>query len=276
MRKGHLLGKWMPLEIEPWLSDPDIQSWYDDQEKWYLRLLLQAWKNSANPCHLPNEPERLMTLAGVSAASPIRVRAWRDRSAAVLRKFVTSEDGKWLYNSKQLEVYLQQGGVSEARSEAGRLGGLAKASKARDLLQQSSGNASLSSSHKKKESFDSEDFVSRIMAIGFRDSTHRSKSLVEWALSEEVEAGAIESEVLAALTSIFTWTEKGVYAPKCFEVIPRWREPRELWERRNGTSQPSATEAKHERSKAAVTSAANRYRESAGAADAGDAGVLPK
>ena len=95
----------MPFEIEPWLSDADIQSWFDDQEKWYLRLLLQAWKNSAKPCHLPNEPERLATLAGVSAVSPERVRAWRDRGPAVLRKFVSSEDGKWLFSPKQLEVY---------------------------------------------------------------------------------------------------------------------------------------------------------------------------
>ena len=125
----------MPFEIEPWLSDADIQSWFDDQEKWYLRLLLQAWKNSAKPCHLPNEPERLATLAGVSAVSPERVRAWRDRGPAVLRKFVSSEDGKWLFSPKQLEVYETQHSKYEANKQNGRNGGLAKASKARDSLE---------------------------------------------------------------------------------------------------------------------------------------------
>jgi hypothetical protein len=78
------------------------------------------------------------------------------------------------------------------------------------------------------------EFVERVMAIGFRDSTRRTKPLIERALFEEVQAGALPDEVLEGLCRIYRWTENGMFAPKCFEVIPRWREPRELWERRNG------------------------------------------
>jgi hypothetical protein len=244
MRKGHEIGKWMPFEIEAWLSDPDIQSWYDDQEKWYLRLLLQAWKNSTNPCHLPNEPERLMTLAGVPISNPMRVRAWRERSAAVLRKFAQTEDGKWLINPKQAEVYANQLAKFDARKDAGSKGGKQTASKRVAMLHQSSSSTSLSIStssdevvFKKEELLDSEEITKKVMAIGFRDSTYRSKDLIERALEREVnEVGADQVEMFNALCRIFKWTDGGVYAPKCFEVIPRWREPQNLWERRNGTS----------------------------------------
>jgi hypothetical protein len=87
---------------------------------------------------------------------------------------------------------------------------------------------------KQPRELEADELADRVMAIGFRDSTRRSKDLIERALFEEVQAGGPPGELLEALCRIYRWTENGVFAPKCFEVIPRWKEPRELWERRNG------------------------------------------
>lgn len=293
MRKGHDIGKWMPFEIEAWLSDPDIQSWYDDQEKWYLRLLLQAWKNSTNPCHLPNEPERLMTLAGVPISNPMRVRAWKERSAAVLRKFVKTEDGKWLVNAKQMEVYTNQLASWDARRDAGSKGGKVRAERLASLklttseLQVNSSRQSLSlstspsDSKNEKKELDSEDLVSRVMAIGFRDSTWRSKSQIERALFEEVQAGADTGEMFNALRRIYKWTDSGIYAKPCFEVIPRWREPQNLWERKanaksnEGLQDVSRQQLRAERDSEGIKRAFDRLRGSTGAADGGHPEILP-
>lgn len=243
MRKGHEIGKWMPFEIEPWLSDPDIQTWYDDQEKWYLRLLLQAWKNSANPCHLPNDQDRLMSLAGVSLQIRERVAAWKERGPAVLRKFAISEDGKWLFHPKQTEIYANQLGRLDARRDAGSKGGKQSASKRAALLQQpcSSSSISLSSSDsyskslepKKENTFDSEEYVRSVMAIGFRDSTIRTKDLIARALFTEIkDLGADPDEMFKSLCRIFKWTNQGDFAKPCYKVIPEWREKQSFWERK--------------------------------------------
>lgn len=291
----------MPFEIEAWLSDPDIQSWYDDQEKWYLRLLLQAWKNSTNPCHLPNEPERLMTLAGVPISNPMRVRAWKERSAAVLRKFVKTEDGKWLVNAKQMEVYTNQLASWDARRDAGSKGGKVRAERLANLklttseLQVNSSRQSPSLSNstsqkleiygiepqKCKDWIASEDLVQKVIAIGFRASDRRNQSLIERALFEEVEAGADPDELLASLGRIYTWTSSGEFAPKCFEVIPRWREPQNLWERKanaksnEGLQDVSRQQLRAERDSEGIKRAFDRLRGSTGAADGGHPEILP-
>lgn len=290
MRKGNDIGKWMPLEIEALLSDEDVVGWFDDQCWWYVRLILCSWKFSEYPAHLPNDPGRLMAFAGISMREPARVEAWKRRGGAVLKKFRETEDGKWIFHPKTIEVYARQLAKLEARRDAGSKGGIARASKhcysnARDLLQQSASKHSLSltntSSQLKEEvqiqRIDSEELVSKVMGIGFRDSTYRSKDLIARALYREVqEQGSEPRELLASLCRIYVWTEKGVWAPKCYEVIPRWREPQELWERRDGKNQPSRIESSQQAKASAISRAFDRYRQPAGQDDAGDAGILPK
>lgn len=87
---------------------------------------------------------------------------------------------------------------------------------------------------KNKASPISEQLLTSVLAIGFRDSTWRSQNLVEHALFQEIEHGAEPDELPAALRKIYSWTNNGEFAPKCHEVISRWREPQNFWERRNG------------------------------------------
>lgn len=236
MRKGHELGKWMPVEIEPLLSDPDLAIWHDDQKWWFMALLLRAWGNVENPCHLPNDPDRLRALAGVPDS---RKGLWTTRSAAVLAKFGVSSDGHWISNRKQLEVYANQLSKLDARRDAGSKGGKQTASKRVAMLQQSYSSTSISLSDSEVDSssksssvrkIDSEELVEKVMAIGFKDSNRWSKSLIQTALFEEIEIGADPGEMLDKLQKIFTWTNNGAYAKTCFEVIPRWKEPQTFWQ----------------------------------------------
>lgn len=240
MRKGHEIGKSMPLEVESLLSDPDVISWYDDQCWWYVRLIFESWKFSAKPAHLPNDPERLMTFAGISRREPNRVKAWKERAREVLKKFESTEDGAWIFHPKTLEVYVTQLSKWDAKRDAGSKGGIAKASRTVALLDSATSNSytykpitNSSQSLKEKKELDSEDLVGKVMAIGFRDSTRRSKSQIEHALFEEIESGADPPDILESLFRIYRWTNNGEFAPKCFEVIPRWRERQDFWERKD-------------------------------------------
>ena len=75
----------------------------DFQQAWYLNLLFRAWLNSDNPGYLPNDPDELWRLANA------RTRRFFQREGdAVTACFQATEDGKWLFNIKLLEVYEDQ------------------------------------------------------------------------------------------------------------------------------------------------------------------------
>lgn len=231
----------MPLEIEALLSDADVLSWYDDQCWWYVRLIFESWKFSQYPAHLPNDPERLMTLAGISRREPNRVKAWKERSKEVLKKFETTEDGAWIFHPKTLEVYVNQLAKWDAKRDAGSKGGLAKASKRVALLGSATSEpytykpiTNSFHSLKEKKEFDSEEIADRIRKIGAPDGCFRDAAsiTVEQELAEQVIGGADPAEIFNAVCRIYRWTDNATYAPRLAEVIRRWREPQNLWERK--------------------------------------------
>ena len=90
-----------------------------------------------------------------------------------------------------------------------------------------------------------DDLIARIRAIGeWRDGR---SSVVESALVNELIAGADPTALFNSLSKIWDWTESGQYAPKLYEVIRRWREPKQNWMRGRDVndapkSQPSVAE----------------------------------
>lgn len=87
-----------------------------------------------------------------------------------------------------------------------------------------------------------EDYIAKARNLGFRDS---QSITVEHAFSEEVmERKADPAEMVIALSRIFRWTKNGKYAPRLQEVIRRWREPQELWERGGEETKVEAAPAK--------------------------------
>lgn len=196
----------MPVEIEPLLSDPDLQVWYEDQKWWYIVLLFRAWQNVDNPCHLPNDRDRLRTLAGVPMC---RSRQWKERCGAVLAKFQVSSDGRWITNKKQLEVYANQLAKLDARRDAGAKGGLAKASKARSLLHvcysSTSNSSSASGSVSQEERIDASD----LEVLGIDTEKVKAKLLPK---DHESKASFAAGYVLDSLD----WTGKN--ARWCYEA----------------------------------------------------------
>mgnify|MGYP000656188717 CR=1 FL=1 len=95
----------------------------------YLRLLLHAWDppldaNGEKPPigHLPNESDLL-------ARKSETHERWPEVSAAVLRLFRTSEDGRFLIQKRMVEERKKQRQYSKSMSENGKLGGRPKKQK---------------------------------------------------------------------------------------------------------------------------------------------------
>ena len=229
------------MEIEPFLSSSAVMAMKDYQRWWYISLLFQAWQNVTRPCHLANDAEQLWMWAGA-----VSKEFFARHSAIVIRQFIEIDSGQWLVNQKQLEVYTNQLGRLDARRDAGSKGGIATASKRAALLQHCSSSPSISISDsdskfldsKKEKEFDSDEYVKRVMSIGFRDSTIRTRDLIARALFTEIKnLGADPDEMFESLCQIFKWTSSGVFAKPCYEVIPRWREKQDFWERRPDAKQ---------------------------------------
>lgn len=116
-----------------------------------------------------------------------------------------------------------------------------------------------------------EHYIGRARNLGFRDS---AAIAVEHAFAEEVmERKSDPAQIVMALARIHHWTEQGKFAPRLHEVIRRWKEPQELWERNRGTSEQggqgiSGAELRAERSNQAIKLAFDKYRKPTGEADA--------
>ena len=281
MNKGHEIDEWMPLFLRRWMTSDAIRAMKDYQRGWYIELLVRAW-DSEVPCHLRLDQKRLWMTAGAESRE-----YFVKHCGIVLDEFQVAEiEGqKWIVQPNQLAIYRKQLEKYRLGVERARKGGKAKA--ALSMLQARCEHApsiqthvsnlnSSSSSDKEKNEIDSEDLIAKIMAIGFRDSTWRSKSQIARALFEEIEHGSDSLEMIASLCRIYKWTENGEFAPKCFEVIPRWREPQNLWERRNGKSNGNGAEVskadlRAEQSNANIQRAFSKLRRPAGSTDAGNA-----
>jgi len=245
MRKGHTIGRWMPVEIEPLLSDPDLQTWHDDQKWWYLVLLFRAWQNVDYPCHLPNDSDKLRALASV----PLRRSAqWRERSLEVLAKFVVSEDGQWLSHRKQLEVYATQLAKTEARSEAGRMGGLANSSKRVALLKQTTSKQSISKSH--SNSLNPENFNSTEAAKGYclkflvsglknHDAVREAIEACLLRFPEQTAQRVAEMMIETRLNYLNTAGKEFTWPAVSFITSGTWQEP-DSWKKERQTDRESS------------------------------------
>lgn len=106
-----------------WLGSRNVRLMQDFQRGWYIQLLNEAWDNDPQGM-LPNEPEMLMQLAGVTEArksEPAFNQCW----AAVLARFEV--DGAWVFNAKQLAQVADQVAYRERQSRAGTASAKAKA-----------------------------------------------------------------------------------------------------------------------------------------------------
>lgn len=272
MRKGHELDEWMPVFITKWLTSPVVRSMRDYQRGWYWDLLCRAWKNSERPCHLRHDFDRLWMEAGADSE-----KFFKQHCAIVIGCFsrVVIDGVDWLVQNDQLEIYNEQLTRYRKRSEKASHAAYSKhaTSKLRACSTQqttvSISNLSSDSKFslkKEKKELGSEELVAKVIAIGFRDSTLRSNSLIERALFEEREQGADLDELYMKLCQIHEWTANGEFAPKCYEVIPRWREPQNLWERKaNGKSNSELP-----KSRAQLAIEENRRLESIEAGDGAD------
>ena len=110
----------MPLKIERLFSSMRFRRMRWDERGAYILLLAEAWLEGGR---LPNDPEDIRRLLGVSD----------DDSWSRIKKFVLdscfrpSEDGKWLINDSQVEIYTEVLEAHHKRVEAGRKGGLGRA-----------------------------------------------------------------------------------------------------------------------------------------------------
>lgn len=123
-----------------WLGSRSVRLMADFQRGWYIQLLNEAWDSDPQGM-LPNDPEMLMGLAGVTEArrsEPGFNRRW----TAVMDRFIVS--GDWIYNEKQ---FSQVAAIEEYRRKQSEKGSLsAKKRAARkaemDLLLQKANSGS--------------------------------------------------------------------------------------------------------------------------------------
>lgn len=106
-----------------WLGSRNVRLMQDFQRGWYIQLLNEAWDNDPQGM-LPNDPEMLMQLAGVTEArknEPAFNQCW----TAVMARFEV--DGAWVFNAKQLAQVADQIAYRERQSRAGTASAKAKA-----------------------------------------------------------------------------------------------------------------------------------------------------
>lgn len=288
MREGHEIGRYMPKEIEPWKGSATIRHRMRDyQRSWFDELLMTGWANGEMPCHVPNNENDLWREAGAHSKE-----FFRAHSAVVIGEFRVCGQGLWICNDKSLELYLQKlANYLAKRSD--KVSERYKVDKGRYLSFLT--RCSCISERKKQElgivvvldSFDPDDYLPELKAIGFRGST---STLVERAYMQEVEHRVEESQrpraeiatdILTRCKRIYELTDSGSYAPKLYELLsgePRsYQEAEHLWERKGNAKSSeisaglSSAELRADRSAGAIKSAFDKYREPAGAVDGGRA-----
>lgn len=122
---------YFPMLVSDWLSGEATTMMTPEQEGAFLRLLCHAWQSTNDVrCSLPDDDVVLAEL------SKLR-RRWKAVGGPVRAQFkATEEDPSRVRNRKQYSLYLEALTKHERRVLAGELGGKAKASNARAVLEQ--------------------------------------------------------------------------------------------------------------------------------------------
>jgi hypothetical protein len=93
---------WVQLELENAVAS---ESWgYEDQKWcWYWKLLIQQARGEGTgvPGYLPNDNDRLWRIAGARRRWFFEEKGGRE---LLQRHFRSTEDGRWIYNPKMLEI----------------------------------------------------------------------------------------------------------------------------------------------------------------------------
>lgn len=113
------IGEWMPFEIDRFFGSPRVGQMRDFQKWWYVSLLLRAWQ-AQPPCHLPDDENELMIMAGATDET-----SWKKHSALVLGAFRATGNG-YRVNARQLEIYEEKIGIREVNRINGIKGGRPK------------------------------------------------------------------------------------------------------------------------------------------------------
>lgn len=197
----------------------------------YRELLDECWAEG----FIPDDIDRLAEICGC----PKRTLEERWHSLSVC--FVEIGPGK-LVNERMNEERTEKDSHRVKCAIAGGYGGRAKIESERTLANASERQEPASERHialavaraEQEQSAPAlEDFIARARAIGepkeqFRDYKAIS---VEHAFVDEVKSGADPAEIVMALCRIHRWTENGKFAPRLHEVIRRWSESQDKWER---------------------------------------------
>lgn len=104
MRKGHEIGRYMPLEADRWRTSDTVRwKMKDFQRSWFIQLLLEGWVNAEMPCHVPNNENTLWSTAGAHS------KLYFDKhQAVVMREFRACGQGIWICNVNSLEIFLDK------------------------------------------------------------------------------------------------------------------------------------------------------------------------
>ncbi|MGB2625835.1 MAG: DUF1376 domain-containing protein, partial [Candidatus Acidiferrum sp.] len=188
------------------------------------RLLLDAmWKRG---CSLPRDRQILYQLAGCRD-----LEQYEEVADVVEACFRISDDEKSFTSDLLTNEWNTGTDILEKRRRAGQKGGKASAQANVEQTSTIAQASSSSSSSSIKTSLSCDELIARIRGIG---SWRAEKSITaEHELVDRLAGGADPTELFNAMCRIHRWTEGGKFAPKLAEVINRWNEPQEFWERRD-------------------------------------------
>lgn len=109
---------WFPFYASDWRLSRAVRAMTPEQRGGYIELLCVAWDDGLVEPSLPDDAGQLATMSGLG-------KRWRAAGPAI-RACFTERDGR-LYNEKLSHVWEVQRARYQLRSEAGKLGGIAKA-----------------------------------------------------------------------------------------------------------------------------------------------------
>jgi hypothetical protein len=146
--EGFFRSPVFPLYVPDWLSSRTVRNMDSEQQSWYLRLLIEAWWNSAVQGTLPNDDVELRQLAGFGTVNSKRMnlliaKGWQSHESAIFailenpllrdvdqlrwdevrRQFVEFEGNpELIHNRKLTRVINEAAKFRRNKSLAGRIG----------------------------------------------------------------------------------------------------------------------------------------------------------
>lgn len=124
---------WFPFYAADWRLSNTVRAMTYEQRGVYVELLVIAWDDGMERPSLPDDDTRLAALTGLG-------KKWAKVGRPVLEMCWTLSDGRWT-NERLSHVWDVQSARYQLRSQAGKLGGIAR-SKREAKAKQNPSNAS--------------------------------------------------------------------------------------------------------------------------------------